>query len=208
MPSNVEVFGFENENIRGNVWEKYKAKKGVVDRLGIIFSDPKVLFAGNKVHFKDRFFLCKGGYCCDILGPSKYRIGSVIIKYTTDKLGNIKQPFDYTLFPWMFSEQTYTKLKTLNVDFSVATHDIKIGCTNEDYQHIDITPCQESIWQAKAELRAKILEEAKPIWDYIKRGIASDLSVEEIKDLLGGTPTAGGADPSTKLDLDSVLSQV
>ena len=65
MSSNVEVFGFENENIRGNVWEKYKAKKGVVDRLGIIFSDPKVLFAGNKVHFKDRFFLCKGGYCCD-----------------------------------------------------------------------------------------------------------------------------------------------
>jgi hypothetical protein len=206
MADNVELFGFENEDIKGGIFDKYKGKKGEVHRLGIAFTDPKAMFAGAKTHYKERYFLCKKGLCCDKLGAAKWRVGAVIIKYNTDKLGGLKQPFSYDLYPWIFSETTFIKLKGINNEFPLATHDLKVSCSNEEYQHLDITPCNESVWQAKEELKKKILEEARAIWDYVKKGVASDMSVEEIRDLLSAG--AASVDPTSKLDLDQVLSKI
>ena len=208
MSDNVETFAFDNEEIRGGMYARYKGKKNETDRIAIVYSDPKAMFAGTKVHYKDRYFVCKKGICCEKLGPPKWRVGAVLIKYRTDKQGNIKKPFEYELLTWSFSEQTYVKLKNVNSEFPLASHDVKVSCTNEEYQHLDITPCNECIWTAKDELKAEVLEAAKPIWDSLKKGLASDLSVEDIKDLLGEGVAGGGADPTSKLDLDSVLDNV
>jgi hypothetical protein len=206
MPESIELFGFEKEDIRGGIYEKFKGKKNQIDRCALVYTDPKAMFAGQKVHFKERFFMCKKGKCCEVCGPAKWRVGAVLIKYGTDKLGNPKKPLTYELYPWIFSEQTYIKLKGVNNEFPLATHDIKISCSNEEYQHLDIVPCNESIWTHES-LKNSVLEAAKPIWEYIKKGIASDLSVEEINDLLGMS-SAAAADPTTKLDLDSVLDKM
>lgn len=203
--SDIQVFGFEKDDIKGGSWEKYKGKKGVVDRGGIVYTEPTAMFAGVPAHYSEKYFQCKKSFCCEKLGIAKYRIGAVLIKYGTDKNGNIKTPFSYELFPWMFGEGTWGKIKTLNNEFSLTSHDIKIACTNEDYQNLDITPCQESVWQLKEGLKKQILEEAKPIWDYVKKGLASNLSIEEIKELLNASSTTA-VDPSSKVDLDSILS--
>ena len=213
MSESVSTFGFDNEEIKSGIYEKYKGTKNQTDRCGIIYSDPKAMFAGSKIHYYDpakKYFICKKGDCCDKLGPSKWRVGAVIIKYGTDKQGNIKKPFNFEVLPWVFGEGTYLKLKTVNSEFPLATHDIKISCTNEEFQHLDITPCNETIWTAKDELKAMILEQAKPIWESVKRSIAHDLSVEEIKELLGSGTSSGSTsiDPSAGLDLDSVLNKV
>jgi len=206
MSDTILTFGFENEDIKGGLLDKYKAKKGQVDRCALIYTDPKSMFAGAKVHFKERFFLCKKGVCCEKLGPSKYRVGSVLIKYGTDRQGTVKKPFSFELYPWIFSEATFVRLKNVNSEFPLASHDIKINCTNEEYQHLDILPCTESIWTAKDDVKSQILEQAKPIWDYVKRSIAQDLSVEEVNDLIGNTTVA--TDPSSSLNLDDVLKNV
>lgn len=209
MADSVSTFGFDNEEIKGGLYEKYKGKKNQVDRGAILYTDPKAMFAGSKVHFKERFFLCKKGKCCEVLGPAKWRVDSVFVKYGTDRQGSIKKPFSFEVLPWIFSESTYVKLKNVNAEFPLATHDIKINCTNEDYQHLDITPCSESIWTAKDELKTMVLDQAKPIWDFIKKSIAGDLSVEEINDLLGQTVTAAASDPSAAgINLDDVLNKV
>lgn len=209
MAENIETFGFENEDIKGGAYEKYKGKKGEVHRLGIVYTDPKTMFSGSKVHYaNNRYFLCKNSVCCEKVGPAKWRVGAVVVKYGTDKQGNIKTPFSYELLPWMFSEGAYLKLKTTNGEFPLATHDIKISCTNDDFQHLDISPCQESVWQAKEELKKKILSESKSVWDYIHKSIATNMSVEEIKDHLGLAGGGAGSDPTQKLDLDSVLDEV
>lgn len=207
MAENLETFGFEKDDIKGGLYDKYKGKKGEIHRLGIVYTDPKSIFAGTKIHFKDRFFLCKKSICCEKLGPSKYRIGAVVIKYATDRQGNIKQPFSYELLPWQFSETTWNKLRNTNSEFPLASHDIKVSCTNDEYQHLDINACRESIWTTKEEVKNKILEEAKPVWEFVKKTLGSDLSIEEIKDLLGmSSPT--GSDPTSNLNLDDVLDQV
>jgi hypothetical protein len=205
--ADLELFSFENEDIKGGVFEKYKGKKNETHRIAIIYTDPKAMFAGQKIHYKDRYFLCKKGKCCEVLGPAKWRVGAVIIKYSTDKMGTPKKPFGFDLYPWIFGEQTYAKLKGVNSEFPLATHDMKITCDNEEYQHLNPMACQESIWTSKEELKTMVLEQAKPYWESVKRSIASDLSVEEINELLGLT-TPAGTDPSTKLNLDSVLDSV
>jgi len=204
--SDIETFGFDNEDIKGGMYDKYKGKKGEIHRGAIVYTEPKAMFAGSKIHYKDRYFLCKKGICCEKCGPAKWRVGAVLIKYGTDKLGNVKKSFSYELFPWIFGEQTYVKLKNVNSEFPLATHDIKISCTNEDYQTLDINPCQESIWTSD-KLKKTVINEAKSIWESIKKSIASDLSAEEINDLLG-ISSGTGADPSSAIDLDSVLDQV
>lgn len=209
MADNIETFGFENEEIRGGFYEKYKGKKGEIHRVAILYSDPKTMFAGSKIHYANhRYFLCKKGLCCDKCGPARYRVGGVIVKYGTDRNGTVKQPFSYEILPWIFGEQTFIKLRTVNSEFPLASHDIKISCENDDYQHLSFAPCNESIWIAKEDLKKKILEDAKPMWEYVKKSIASDLSVEEIKDLLGVGGGGGGSDPSSNLNLDQVLSSV
>ena len=74
MNEQIELFSFDNEDIKGGIYEKYKGKKGETHRNAIVYTDPKAMFAGSRVHFKERFFLCKKGKCCDILGPSKWRV--------------------------------------------------------------------------------------------------------------------------------------
>jgi len=207
--ADVSTFGFENEEIKGGLMEKYKGKKGQVDRCGIVYTDPKAMFAGAKVHFKGRYFQCVKGKCCEICGPARWRVGAVLIKYNTDRQGTPKKPFGFELFPWVFGESAYVKLKNVNSEFPLASHDIKIACDNEEYQHLNVTPCSESIWTSKDELKGMVLEQAKPIWDYVKKSIASNLSVEEINDLLGTSGSAGGTDPSTAgFNLDDVLNKV
>lgn len=207
MTTELDFFGFENEDIKGGVFEKYKGKKNQTDRVAIVYTDPKAMFAGSRIHFKERFFLCKKGKCCEVLGPAKWRVGAVLIKYGTDRLGNPKKPLTYEIIPWIFSEATYIKLKNINAEFLLATHDIKISCSNEDFQHLDIVACSESIWTAQEAFKKSILEQAKPVWENVKRSIASDLSVEEINDLLG-LASGVASDPSTKIDLDQVLNNV
>lgn len=206
--SDIETFAFDNEEIRSGMYDRYKGTKGTTDRLAIVYQDPKAMFAGVKCHYKDRYFVCKKGICCEKLGAPKWRVGAVIVKYATDKQGMIKKPFGYELMPWSFGEQTYVKLKNVNSEFPLASHDIKVSCTNDEYQHLDITPCNEVIWTAKEELKGEVLEAAKPIWDFVKKTLASELSIEEIRELLSADGGSGGADPTSKLDLDKVLDQV
>jgi hypothetical protein len=156
MADTVESFGFENEDIRGGFHEKYKGVKGEIHRVSIVYSDPKAMFVGVKMHYfkqgeSGRYFICKKGMCCEKCGPAKYRVGSALVKYATDRNGVIKQPFSYEILPWIFGEQTYIKLKTINSEFPLASHDIKVSCENNDFQNLSFAPCNESIWQVKKE---------------------------------------------------------
>lgn len=205
--ADLDVFGFEKDDIKSGLFEKYKGKKGEIHRCAIIFNDPKAMFVGSKIHFHEKYFLCKKGKCCEVCGPARWRIGSVLIKYSTDKNGTPKKPFSFDLYPWIFNEQNFTKLKTVNEEFPLTTHDINIACTVEEYQTLSITPCKESLWTLKEEFKRSILEQAKPIWDSLKKSIAQDLSVEEINELLG-SPSAAAVDPSAGVTLDDVLGSV
>jgi hypothetical protein len=174
--------------------EFYRARQGEIHRVGLVFTDPKTMFLGSKVHYHSqsrKYFMCKtvsnrGEICCEKLGPSGWRMGSVLVKYSTNELGTPTKPFNYQVMPWIFGEVTFRDLKTLNDEFPLVEHDIKIQCTHEDY-HLALMPCNESFWQAEEELKINIVRAYLSTREFIKKSLAADLGIPEIKALLHDT---------------------
>jgi len=206
----VMDFGADNEDVKGYSFKSWKAKGGEKYRIGFIFPDgeAKKMFSGVPIHYKDRYFVCKStpekkAICCthhyDGNKP-RWRVGGVIVLYemSENKLRG------YKLHPWVFTDKMYQKLKTANGEFPLSSHDLILSCTNEDYQTIEPQACKESFWQKKEELKAKILKEAAPIRDEVADNLASELSIEEIKELLG-IDDAGSSDAAENVDLGDVL---
>jgi len=65
-PSIVEDDFSDSDPLISDPWIKlYRAKEGVIDRCGILYWDPNIMFIGSKVHFYGRkYFVCKRGSCC------------------------------------------------------------------------------------------------------------------------------------------------
>jgi hypothetical protein len=162
----VEAFGFEKKI---GIQERYRARSHFIDRGALVFADLNAMFIAVQAHFKDRFFLCKGSQgsrCCEELGHCRARVGAIFCRYRTNELGIPMPPFSYDLFPWVFGGITYEKLRLCNVYFPLNMHDIKISCSNEEYQNVNILPCHESLWTARADIRSNILNEFIPMWKW------------------------------------------
>ena len=215
--SAVESFGAGRDDIQGSKFKKYRGKTGNTDRVGIIYyeDNPKTMFKGVKSHFKDRFFVCKSSstnreICClhsyDRNKP-EYRVGCALVKYELRKKDGKTKLASYEVLPWIFSAKMYHKIDAVDGEFKLVEHDLNLACINEDFQTIEVTPCKESIWQGSPDLKKKIIEEAEGIIEDVGRNLASDLSLTEIRELLG-IDAPGSEDAATDIDLGSVVEDL
>ena len=213
----IEDFGTERDDIEPIKFKKYKGKKGNEDRVGIIFPDDnkKKMFKGAPCHYKDRYFLCKSTkgnkeICCthgyDGNTP-KYHIGAVLVIYDMVTQEGKPKLRGFETIPWVFSETMYQKRKSADQEFELDTHDIKLKCTNEEYQTIDVTICKESIWRSGDKIKKKVLEEAESHFENLGKQIASDLGITEIRELLG-IDAPGVDDAATDVDLENVIDTI
>jgi hypothetical protein len=211
----IESFGTERDDIQGSKFQKYKGKAGNTDRVGLIPFEGKKFFKGAKCHYKDRIFLCKSTpnkkeICCtqsyDGNRPM-FRIASVIVIYNLVVKDGKQKLKDYQLLPWIFREKMYNKLVSADKEFPLDTHDIKLTCSNEEFQTIDIQSCKESIWASSPELKTKILEEASSLFEEAIRNIGADLGLVEIREILG-VDAPGADDAATGVDLDQVIGDI
>jgi len=216
----VESFGTERDDIQGNRFQKLKMKTDDEIRCGVVFFDEegKKIFLGAKVHAKKdmKTFICKSSkdkkeICCTHSYEAnipKYHIGCIIITYILGKDANGKTKLkDYELTPWLFWEKTYQKLVSADKEFPLVSHDLKLKCTNGEFQTIDIQSCKESIWASSADLKKKVLEEAKPLYESLSRNLGAEVSVSEIKEILS-IDVAGSDDAATDVDLGSVVDSL
>lgn len=213
----VEMFGTGREDIKSSKFKSYKGKGGQTDMIGIIFKEKDKMYCGAKTHYKDRYFICKStkeqkAVCCTSSyknNTPKYRIGAVIIVYQIGKdpeTGKQKL-LSYELVPWIFSETMYDRLNEIDSEFPLETHDLKLKCTNEDFQNMDVTPCKTSIWRNNEKLKAQILEKFESIMDEGKKNLGSNLNIEEIKELLG-VESPGSEDAAVDVSVGDVLDGV
>lgn len=213
----VEAFGADREDIKSSKFQKYKMKTGTTDRIGFIFEDPKKIFRGALCHVvpEKRIFMCKSTkekkeICCTHAWSGnipRWHIGCVIIIYNLIQVDGKFKLKDYLLMPWLFWEKTYGKLQSADKEFPLDSHDVKLTCSNEEFQTIDIQSCRESIWVSNTELKKKVIAEALPIFESINKNLASDLSITEIKENLG-IETAGVGDAATDVNLGDVISTI
>jgi hypothetical protein len=191
----TEEFGFDNEDVKYAKFQPYKGKKGVEERVGIVFEDIKTAVKSVKCYYNQRYFLHKEDpefvrFMESKNQVARTRMGCLLIIYQFDPTG--VKLVGYRLIPWVFKEKMYSSLRSVNKEFPLADHDLKLKCTNEQFQNIEVTPCKDSIWRKNEKLRDKILAEASVHFDQIKKNLASDLTLTEVKELFGAA--ASGTD--------------
>lgn len=215
----IESFGTERDDIKGNRFQKLKMKTGDEIRCGILFFDEtgKKMFLGTKVHVKpnQKTFICKSTkekkeICCTHSWEGNvpvYHLGCVIVIYDLGKESGSPKLKGYELIPWLLWGKMYQKLVSADKEFPLVNHDLKLKCTNDEFQIIDVQSCKESIWTSNANLKKKILEEAKSIYEGVSKNLGAELSISEIKELLNIEIT-GSEDVATDIDLGSVVDSI
>jgi hypothetical protein len=218
--SNIEMMSADRDDVLSTKFRSYKGKEGATDRVGLVFTDEqynngKKIYCGTKIHYKDKYFLCKStkdskAVCCTAVytgNKPKWRMGAVIVKYDIQVKDGKPKLAGYELLPWVFGETIYNTLKGIDGEFSLISHDLKLMCKNEDYQNMEVTPCNDSIWRKNAELHKKILAEFPAVLEEAKGNLGQDLNAEEIREVLG-IEAPGSQDAASEVSVGDVLEGV
>lgn len=160
---NVHSTSFEDESIKNYDFDLFKGRLNVIDRIAILV--PSEITYG-RVHFMDKagYFVCHSDWkmvggqevctkvapCCEKLEAPDKRFACLIIQYNTSPQGALVQPFSYSLKLWRFSGAKYVDLRELNKEFPLADHDLKLHCTDEQYQRITIQACKDKVVNTEA----------------------------------------------------------
>jgi len=198
-----DEIGFDDDSVGGEKVDRYKGRKGYTDRVGFVFP---TRIKKAKVHFKDKYIVCKNGLCCEKLGPATFRLGLVLVQYGTDKMGILEKPFRYDVKQWVFSGKKYEDLRSLNSEWPLQDHDVKITCIEEGFQQLKYVACKDSVWQGNDKLKVQIEREAEAALKSLH--LAKEMTLDELKEHLGieSSGPSDGFDPSSEGEFDDMLT--
>ena len=228
-------FGSGDDDI-GKKIKKFVGKEGENYRLSFVWwptvggkldlSAPSPRFVGVKRHYIQGvgYVLSKGPAWDQLAGGApKTAIATIVAVWPTDKKGNLdKSRFtngDVETVPWIFSGDKYDQLKRRHDEFPLGSHDLAIACTESQYQKMDISPCRESLFRKCVESdNDKLIEIARNIQSAvtsieanIRNELARDLTLDQIREKLGGSPNgSAGGSPSgvSAADVDNLLDNL
>ena len=214
----------------GKKTKRFKGKEGETYRVSFVWhgkdkeGNTTTRFTGCERHYMQGvgYFLHKGPEYSRIAGgPPKQAVATIIVVWPTDKHGRLdKEAFargeGYEVKPWVFSADRYNQLARRNVEFPLHEYDLTMACTDTQYQKMDLSPCRESLYvqllNADKDMAKRIVEniqrEVQEIEKTIRSDMARDLSIEQIREKLGGstaTPTSGGAAENVDDLLDNLI---
>lgn len=199
---------------------RFKAKDGETYRASFIW------YPGTEEGTPDytknpRYIGCKRGYRDGVgyfltsspeleklsQNPPKPVVGTVIVLWPTDRKGDVDkarlQAGDFAVNSFVFSEEKYQDLKSKNAEFAFGKHDVKITCTDAQYQKLTFTPCSNSLLETirdkKPEVYARILDEVRLAIEALPGEMAQNLTVQQVHDKIAkknGGQGVGG--PSAK----------
>ena len=220
----VDDIGFDDESVKCSDAEFYKGVTNRTDRIGIVSRRVKRV----STHYKKGVghVMCRSkpsqknnqgvvvveavkALCCKKLPAPKVRCGVVIVQYSTDRQGDIdpNQPLRYQLMFWIFGEDKYVLIRSYNKEMPIDKNDIKIICSDSQFQKLQFMPARGSLWQKeKLGWKKEIEEEAALLQEKLPRFMGKALSDDEILEAVG---SSSGNSPvnttGTEQDLNSVL---
>lgn len=204
MSDTEQFIGFgkdDNKVLTGGRPERYKGTKNHTDRIAMVYfykdeegnyrmeegDTPKFKMANYHYAPGLGYIAAKGEYTTQKFGPPKRRIGTFVLKYTTDRNGSLKKGsdgkpiLDFEVLEWQFGEDKYRLLATIHDEFPLTTHDIKVTCTDDQYQKLSFTACNgKALWQRSDKLRNQILERVSDMEHQLS--LCRDVSIQDIKD--------------------------
>lgn len=133
----------------------------------------------------------------DKIGEPSPKFGAVILRYTTDKAGNVYPNWGLDLFAFIFATDKFPTLKSLHKEWGLSEHDIILTCSDHQYQKMSITLARECLWKTlPQETINAIIAKAQELQDkQLPKQFGKILSDQEILITLGiiQAPTPVGA---------------
>lgn len=226
------TFGSGDNNI-GQKSKRFKAREGETYRVSFVSFQAKddgtpdleggPQFKGCERIYKEGigYVLASSPEVVRLLGsPPKQTVATVICVWPTDKKGNLdKASFargeGWEVMPWVFSADRYTVLQTRHEEFPLPSHDLKLVCTDTQYQKMDISPLKNSLFrtllesdkEALKDMAKAIFDKASAVHETLENEMARSLTLDEIREKLGGSPSSP-VDDAAVADVDGMLDNL
>ena len=211
-------FGDNDESIGNQKFERFKGKEGENYRVSFVWWNTKPDGTPDLDSKTPRFVAAKRiyipgvGYVLDKgpeyaqFGQSKVNIATIIVAWPLNRKGELdKDRFvggDVSVMPWIFGKDKYEQLRRRHDEFPFGSYDMTIACTDTQYQKMDLSPCRESLYRKlfSPELAVKmkgltdsISAQVDAIGKDMNNILARDVSIEKIREKLGGAPASSGS---------------
>jgi hypothetical protein len=205
--------GRPNAMTSGRV-ERLKMKEGEVYYLSHVWyhvKDGQLDFSrGPRFKGAKRFYVPSVGYFLDngskelaaLAGtPSKVQVASIYVVWPTSQ-GRLDQSRlgDYKVQPWLFSKAKYDTIESKATDWPLDQHDLKIRCTDANFQKLEIDSTKECILRhAKvAQYLPDIIARMQAIETGINDTICREMTPAQVREKLGtAAPVTGAAGRSS-----------
>ncbi len=156
----------------------FKLKMGEVYRISVVNVEQ---LKSIKYHYSaslKQSFQCYGGKCCEIEGEPLTRYLIPIIRYYTDRDGEIISDKKYEVYVWRVGYKIWRELsligKTLTAQRSkLDMADLLIECTEEKYQACSIQAIGPAYWRESKNMFSSVLTTWEPLYDKMRIAAAS-----------------------------------
>ena len=182
-------------------------------------------FVGAQRHYLKGvgYFINKGPEYTKLAGEApKMRISTIIVKWPIKKNGKIDaeaiQEGLFEVMYWIFDEGKYDEIKPIHGEWPLGEHDLKITCSDAGFQKMSFSPCKDSILRTLLKkgvdhpLVKQLIEMAQARLPAVQDQIASDMSLDQIREKLAGGSGGGGGghvqqvtDTAVTEDIDEAL---
>ena len=202
---NVQTTGFDDDTVKRFDFDYYKGRLNETDRIYIL-NDRNLIKIRAHFHDKLKSVKCNSTFeqtgqqeimtreadCCRLLGGvSDIRFGVLVLRYVTDRAGNLISPFQPPeMRLWRISTDKYLQLRDINKDYPLHTVDLSVTCTEAQYQKMIINPkpqaqCLFNMPNFPADLKRQIQQWVAASLPKIAGELAKVMTDEEIRKELG-----------------------
>ena len=235
MSNGFMQFGFgENDGGIGSKAKKFKMEKGEEARISFLwwpgldkgkpdFSAQTPIFVGGPRHYVKGvgYFMNKGPEYTKIAGEApKMRINTIIVKWPLKAGGKLdvetisEGKIDVMYF--VFDGGKYDEIKPIHAEWPLGKHDLKIKCSDAQFQKMSFSPTKDSVLAKLAEKPdsatwIQIVEQGKALIANVQDEVGRDMTLDQIREKLagggGGGGGGGGVTGAAFEDMDDALDK-
>lgn len=148
-------------------------------------------------------------------GTPKMSIATVVVVWPTDKNGNIDKNRmkngECDVMPWVFSKRKYQELKALASEWPFGEHDLKLTCTEAQYQQTSQTNCRENFLQKLQEKGSDnfsdIMDRVESVVANISNFIGNEYTVDQLREKMG-MAVANSTNDNTTEEVDDLIDNM
>jgi hypothetical protein len=167
--------------------EKFRGTRNQIKRVGVLSRKWQQVYA----HYEKGMgnFYCFGGSCCETeKGQSKAKyLVPVIVYLNTDPRGDLPKdqntgaPLlgDFEIQYLSLAKENYDSICLVDQGFPLETVDLKVPCTDENYQKLNFIPAGAAAWRSNMAFAKAVAEKYNASKNYILRDFARRLGKTE-----------------------------